>query len=299
MKTVAPAYFMDFRCIADRCQHNCCIGWEIDIDVDTAAFYETVSGNIGKQLHDSICRNADGYSFVLDDQERCPFLNKNGLCNIITSLGDGALCQICADHPRFRNTFSDREEMGLGLCCEEAARLILTSEDDTLSVIADDGEEDRPDEEEAALFAAREQAFAIARDPSLSIREREATLLEYVDCIPLSAETLHERLQQLERLDPAWDDTLERLLAACDNEPSETLTAAFSRLLVYFLYRHTADSLFDGRFDKRVAFAVHSVKVLRLLCTDNNIDTLAELARAYSAEIEYSTDNIDALLEAF
>ena len=38
----------------------------------------------------------------------------------------GALCQICRDHPRFRNYYSSRVEMGLGLVCEEAARVILS-----------------------------------------------------------------------------------------------------------------------------------------------------------------------------
>ena len=29
-------------------------------------------------------------------------------CDIITDIGEGGLCQICADHPRFRADFSDR-----------------------------------------------------------------------------------------------------------------------------------------------------------------------------------------------
>ena len=36
MKLFAPKYYTEFSCIADRCRHSCCIGWEIDIDADTA-----------------------------------------------------------------------------------------------------------------------------------------------------------------------------------------------------------------------------------------------------------------------
>ena len=43
MKLFAPSYYKDFACIADRCQHSCCVGWEIDIDPDTLAHYETRS----------------------------------------------------------------------------------------------------------------------------------------------------------------------------------------------------------------------------------------------------------------
>ena len=300
MKIVAPAYYTAFRCIADRCRHNCCIGWDIDIDTDTAAFYETVGGALGDRLRKSIRRTDEGCSFILGDDGRCPFLNADGLCDLIAALGDGALCQICADHPRFRNLFSDREEIGLGLCCEEAARLILTSDDNRLSVLEDDGEPALPDAEETAFFAAREQVFAIARDRSLTNAQREATLLAHVNRAPLAPTALYECLQPLERLDPTWDAVLRRLSSASDSAPPIVLNDAFSRLLVYFLYRHTADSLFDGRFEERVAFAVHSAKVLRLLCGDSgSLEELAELARAYSAEIEYSDENMDTLLDMF
>ena len=32
MDIFAPSYYKKFKCIADKCHHNCCIGWEIDID---------------------------------------------------------------------------------------------------------------------------------------------------------------------------------------------------------------------------------------------------------------------------
>ena len=32
MKVVVPNYYNQFKCIAEKCHHNCCIGWEIDID---------------------------------------------------------------------------------------------------------------------------------------------------------------------------------------------------------------------------------------------------------------------------
>ena len=42
MKLYAPEYYKKFRCIADRCEHSCCNGWEIDIDSATLARYKTL-----------------------------------------------------------------------------------------------------------------------------------------------------------------------------------------------------------------------------------------------------------------
>ena len=35
MVNVYPGYYSGFRCIADKCKNNCCIGWEIDIDKES------------------------------------------------------------------------------------------------------------------------------------------------------------------------------------------------------------------------------------------------------------------------
>ena len=129
MKIYVPNYYLGFNCIADKCKHNCCIGWEIDIDNNTLSYYKKISGPFGDKINNSICCTNGTYHFELDKNERCPHLNSSNLCNIITNLGKDSLCQICKDHPRFRNFFETREEIGLGLCCEEAARIILTNKD--------------------------------------------------------------------------------------------------------------------------------------------------------------------------
>ena len=297
MKTVVPAYYPMFRCIADRCEHSCCIGWEIEIDDDTAALYRTIGGDLGKRLQAAI----DGGSFRLDERERCPFLNENGLCDIICECGEEALCQICADHPRFRNHFSDRVEIGLGLCCEEAARLILTSENDDLLVVDDDGDDAPLWEDERSLLSARDETFAIARNRRKSIVAREQMLLDYVGYASLDGKQLYDVLFPLERLENDWDEILALLPTAPDEEPPTELSVAFERLLVYFLYRHLPDALDDDRLSQRIAFAAHSVKTLRLLCaaSGNTLAVLCDLARRYSSEIEYSDENITAMPDAF
>ena len=128
MLTYVPSYYSRFSCIASNCQHNCCIGWEIDIDKDTYNNYLKVEGGIAERLKENIIGGKNP-RFKMLKGGRCPFLNKDNLCDIIVNLGEQNLCEICKLHPRFLNYFDDRVEIGLGLCCEEAARIILTNKD--------------------------------------------------------------------------------------------------------------------------------------------------------------------------
>ena len=126
MKLRAPEYYKKFQCIADKCKHNCCMaGWEIDIDENTADYYKNVPGEFGKKLQKNIDFSENKH-FILDSNNKCPFLNNKNLCDIYLTLGPHSLCQICTDHPRYYEWFKDIKECGVGLCCEEAARIILS-----------------------------------------------------------------------------------------------------------------------------------------------------------------------------
>lgn len=125
MKMCAPEYYKEFKCIADKCKDSCCsAGWEIDIDDETAEFYKSVPGEFGDKLRKKIDFGGPSH-FILNNDGNCPFLNDCGLCDIYINLGEDKLCQICTDHPRYFEWFDGVKECGVGLCCEEAARIIL------------------------------------------------------------------------------------------------------------------------------------------------------------------------------
>lgn len=154
MKLIAPEYYTKFHCIADKCRHSCCVGWGIAIDPDKLVYYRSIEGEFGARLQKGIAEADDAAQFILDDEERCPFLNRTGLCDMITALGEDALCQICRDHPRFRNFYADRTEIGLGLCCEAAGELILSQQEKlTLITLEDDGAADLPDIADESLLS--------------------------------------------------------------------------------------------------------------------------------------------------
>ena len=122
MKIRVPDYFLKFKCIADQCQDSCCIGWEIDIDGKTLDKYASLSGDLGCEIRQ---KTQHGY-FPLQNNGRCAFLDCEGLCRIISGVGEDYLCDICREHPRYYGVGKYGIEGGLGLACPEAARIILT-----------------------------------------------------------------------------------------------------------------------------------------------------------------------------
>ena len=299
MKEIRPDYYAAFRCSADACRHTCCRGWEIDIDETALAYYEALPGDLGSRLRRQIEIGEDGTAhFRLREDESCPFLNEKNLCELIPALGEEHLCQICTDHPRFRNFFSDRTEIGLGLCCEEAARLILTKQEKTC--FCEVGEETlRPEEQE--IICLRDSLIALMQDRSKTIQTRYDALFTQVhgQLPDLTNAQWADFLYELERLEPAWEQRLDSLRNGdCTDIAFDPI--AEEQLCVYFLYRHFAGAVYDGDLSGRAVFAVVSCDLIRKIWLaegSGSTEALIEISRQYSSEIEYSEDNICRMLD--
>lgn len=310
MRIYAPDYYRKFKCVAARCRHNCCIGWEIDIDKSTYKKYSAVGDDFGSRLKDGIIIEDGSAHFALADGERCPFLNSNNLCDIIINLGEDSLCEICAAHPRYRNFFDSREEVGLGLCCETAAELIFTRAEKTkLVAVGDKAEDETESAEEDMFFKLRESILKILQNRELSIDDRIEGLFENfgIDLPDKSLGEWAEVFLGLERLDEEWTNKLNKLhgreFIGCKMKDGR-IAAALEQLLVYFVLRHLSDGIYDGRLYERAAFAVLSMRIIcavgvYAVSADERLDvpSLIEAARMYSLEIEYSDENIEGLLE--
>lgn len=296
MKTIIPNYYDNFKCIADKCRHNCCIGWEIDIDEDALEMYESFKGKFSKHLKDGIDYNDNYACFKLDGKGRCAFLNKDNLCDIILNLGEDHLCQICADHPRFRNFYRNVTEIGLGLCCEEAGRIIL-GQDEDFELKFNTNKEKLTDEEEI-FFDYKYSILHNLQKEELSLNDRISILLRDNDIEP-SATDFSKWIDfylSLERLDEAWTNLL------CDMKKtdfedvtlSDRFDRVFEKMLLYFIYRHLED--ID---EYMVHFAVFCVYFISQICRYHikkygnlEFEDIVEYARMYSSEIEYSDENI-------
>ena len=208
MNLYVPEYYPQFRCIASRCGHTCCAGWEIDIDGESLARYERLPGDFGERLRRSISREGAPH-FILDEGERCPLLNGDNLCDLILREGEDALCQICRDHPRFRNYFSGRVEMGLGLVCEAAGRLILSWPRPLRLVRLEGDGAESPTEDEEYLFGVREQWLASIEEEGPRARLLETLIFRHL-ADALYDGRLEERIgfirRAYEKITAGWTD---------------------------------------------------------------------------------------------
>lgn len=335
MKHLAPAYYGAFTCLADRCRDNCCIGWEIGIDPDTAAFYDSFPGETGDWLRSGITPPGTDRCFLPDSQGRCRFLNEKNLCTAYLRVGEQAMAEICREHPRFHNWYADVLETGLGLCCEETARLILTTPGPfTLTELPDCPDEaEEPDPFLTVLRTVREMVFRFLEDPALPLAERlrrltglgwtlqhhlsdpaglpalcRETLAKPAALSPLTEADGRELLtaaRELERLSDEW----EALLTLGESTPSAFLSpsaspeeeAELARIGVYLIYRYFLPLALDGDLCSPLCFPEAALRLIRGLWQCGGAAEPAErqrIAQLFSKEIEYSEENREEFCQA-
>ena len=292
MNLYAPLYYKKFKCIADKCSHSCCIGWEIDIDQSTCEKYASLEGGYGDAVKESI-DYADTPSFKLCKDDRCPHLNHTGLCNIITNLGEDYLCEICREHPRFYNDTPYGKEVGLGLACEEACRVVLDSDEYNDFYIVEALEEE-PIEFDFDPIPHRTRIFELLAldlpyDERLELISKEFS----VSTTALDDREWHDIISSLEYLDPQHRE----LFLSYSNEARHQSTdKMLERAFAYFVYRHTTQA-FDGKdFCASLGFALFCERLLRCLSAQIDIHLSA---RIISEELEYSQDNTEAIKQCF
>ncbi len=300
MKLYAPTYYKNFSCIADNCRHSCCIGWEIDIDDTTMQVYDALTEGYGQKIRDSI--DAEGTPhFRLCANERCPHLDEHGLCNIITHLGEGYLCHICREHPRFYNDTNVGKEVGLGMACEEACRLILSSEDyaEMVEIGTVDGEI-----EEIAFDALlhRARVYAILADDALPYVERLRLIADAYG-VSLSIKSDHAWQALLASLE-YLNETHKALFSVYSSDLStpEALEKYLERALAYFIYRHGTEAWDEDDFREAVGFSLFCERLIASVAKAegaNDLTGLVEVARVVSEELEYSEENTGAVKFAF
>ena len=294
MRYTRPSFYDSFSCIGEACKHNCCIGWEIDVDDETAELYTSVGGEFGKELSEKIAKEG-GRHFCLQPDGRCPFLNEHNLCRIILTLGEDALCDICALHPRFFNIFPGREETGLGLCCEEVVRLLLHSPGGFCLKEEQGAEETETNEWIEHLAEIRVDLLAELSSEEILFSKHLSNCCARMSIPELSFDLMEwiPFFRSLERMDPAWDLLLDKLESAVFpvHWEEEMNDSRYGRIFSYFLFRHFLSA--KDRVEAKTVFAFCALGTILIAALDRvepiNAD---EHIRLYSAEIEYSDENV-------
>ena len=291
MKLYAPKYYKKFKCIADKCEHSCCIGWEIDIDEKTCQKYQKLENGYGIDIKSSISLEG-GAHFKLCGNDRCAHLDERGLCKIILNVGEDYLCDICREHPRFYN-YTTVAEVGLGMSCREAARVILSS--DNYDVFEEIGESDATETEiEFDGSCERERVYRILKE-NCDYSTRLTSIYREYGLDSGDDEEWLKIIGSLEYLDVTHRDLF--LNYSSKNRP-DGKDEFLENALAYFVYRHCTEAFDEDDFVCRLSFCLFCERLLASLIGLKNADSLqdiAELASIISEEIEYSEDNTEAL----
>ena len=288
----APKYYASFACIKGDCRHSCCRLWDIGVDDATVSGLEGESHPLLQEFKARIVDGGDGRYIERCESGDCPFLSSEGLCRLISAFGDEHLPEICREHPRFYNYLGNRVEVGLGLSCEAAARIVLTSTDYTPSMPV--GEISEEKDSLPYGLAVRERVFTLLDKVDYS--ELKARIVEDYSLSPILSDTdgMREAFCALEYLDEAEKDLILSAFShktVCDDE-------YLKRFFAYFIYRYVsgADSANDVR--GYIGFALIMTELFGVMSglLGDGIESAVEAARILSSEIEYSPDNMDNLL---
>ena len=283
MLSIFPKFYKNFLCKADKCKHSCCKGWEIDIDEETAGKYLAMTGELGAEIRQNIGKNEDSYFFKLTEDERCPFLQKNGLCKIILNIGEENICEICTMHPRFFTMLDDIELCGVGLSCEKTCELLLGDEKDLVFYIEDTEEE----------LSFSEVLSVIGLNLPNEMQEFS---------LAVNAENINKVLEIMAKTEPIDENWSKELSIMQDMDNVELKAKEYlensdknilNKLYQYILYRQL-ERLVDIDIEALINYAQYSILFIILHTMISK--ELGESVRRWSEQIEYDTDNVDLIL---
>lgn len=304
MKEFVLNYYGEFKCIAEKCKHTCCAGWNVKIDEQSLKAYGSEKSEFAPILKRGI--NFKKSKFKLNKLKRCAFLNDGNLCEIILKLGESKLCQVCRDHPRFRSFFSDRTETGLGFCCEEAARIILSFNEKIRPVlISDDNVKDQIDFNEKNVLEFRRKALNILQDGDSEIDDRISRLLKACNANITEGDfkKVVKTFLSFERIDKNWTRALKDISPVFVETTGKNLARYCEQFLVNSLYRHLSDAEDTLWVRARTIACVLAWWIIKSVIAQSNLknqdllSVVVEAVRAYSTEVEYSMKNLKKLYE--
>ena len=129
MKIVKPKYYDNFICEAADCTFTCCQDWKITVDAATKKRWQKMPPPLGmksrkKHLTDFVRTGDGGDEMILNKDGKCPFLDKDLLCHLVRTYGEGCLSHTCHTFPRETHEHDLRTEYALSAGCPAVLRLL-------------------------------------------------------------------------------------------------------------------------------------------------------------------------------
>ena len=182
MEYTYPDYYKKFKCIGGECDDNCCAaGWQITIDDESLEKYETMEGEIGVRLRNSI----DWENGMFEQFEhKCALLNENGLCDVYCDAGEDKMCILCQRYPRHYEEFENVREISLSVSCPEAAKIVLGNRGKVGFYTETDEEEEEYEDFDYLMYTKlldiREILLDVLHERKGSVAHRISKLLDIV-----------------------------------------------------------------------------------------------------------------------
>ncbi len=141
-----PGFYDKFTCIGSACDFTCCQEWKIAVDKKTASEWRNTAVPKECQLDQKMLYQLteikdDSRVIALNEHNKCPFLNREGLCHLVIRYGDRILSETCQIFPREKHEYENVTELSMMSCCpavidlyayEEAPMIIIdTKQSDT------------------------------------------------------------------------------------------------------------------------------------------------------------------------
>ena len=296
MKIVKPIYYKDFKCIAGDCPDSCCQGWEVDVDDKTLSSYSNVNDSIKDKIMSVFSKDEfDNTIFTLTKDKRCPFLNNENLCDIHACIGQEYTPITCKNFPRFFNSFGATKEIGISFSCPVAADMIWNL-GESLS-FEEEMNSDFPDlnDIDASVYfklkKAREEAFYIAQNQQLNIKDRMLKLLDFGLNIQNEIDFYNEGTQEIDfydvfnNIEVINNEWVEKV----NNPKNNKIVNSYSNenVLTYFIYKYFLLAVYDYDVLSKIKMAVIGV----LITTYFGYDSWT--IHLWSKETEHSQYNMD------
>ena len=125
MQTYQIDFYDNFRCIASECPYTCCKGWGLLVDDKTYANMRKEKGTLGWMLRLFTRVDVETGAVLRTVGGKCPFLEKDGLCQLQKAGRKELVSDICNLYPRRSISYGSICEVSLELSCVHAAELFL------------------------------------------------------------------------------------------------------------------------------------------------------------------------------
>ena len=326
MKIMEPAIYKEFLCIGGAFPDTCCAAWEVVVDEASAARYAAVKSPIGDRLRAAMTED-EGDTVFRVVNGRCPFLNKENLCDIYIELGEEALCRTCTLYPRFFHSYGGITERGLSLSCPEAARLQLNADKPLEFITREEPGWPEPNELNPTLYMAlrrsREQLFALLREETplenrvkrlwaaVNAMQRKISGHRYANienACKIALEGNGEEVPSAAACLPVWQGleflgtALPERLAAVSametflhlSKPAEVLCG---QVLTYLVYRYFLEAAYDRQLLPKMRLAVRLLLLCAALCgEEEDISTLRRSISLCCKEVEHNEENLRRMM---